>query len=156
MQNNSYDSRMERGIADLSEAVGQQREPAKSQKGKIPIQTMPTLEDITSQKVFDAHPPVQSANGKEFVHQMVEKISRQQPQDRSSKMPSFDLADKILAQQRKIAALKRKSPPQNDNQPPSQPKPVQISSMPPAPASPQQKIIADIVTKEIMALSTAR
>ena len=156
MQNNSYDSRMERGIADLSEAVGQQREPAKPQKGKIPIRTMPTLEDITGKKVSDAHPLVQSANGKEFVHQMVEKISRHQPQDRSSKMPSFNLADKILAQQRKIAALKRKSPLENNNQPPNQPKPVHISSVPPAPASPQQKIIADIVAKEIMALSAAR
>lgn len=156
MQNNSYDSKMERDIGELSKDVGQQSEGAVPQKRKIPVRPIPTLEDITGQKPFDAHPPVQSTEGKEFVHQMVEKISRQQAEDRSNNMPSYDLADKILAQQRKVAALKRKSPLENNNQPLSQPEPVQISIMPPAPASPQQKIIAEIVAKEILILSSAR
>jgi hypothetical protein len=90
---------------------------------------------------------------------MVEKISHPQQQDRSGEMPSFNLGQQILAQQRKIAALKRKSPGQE-----IKPQPVQIKSplgdglrqMPQAPASPQQRIIADIVAKEIMLLTSTR
>lgn len=156
MQNDSYDSKMEREIGELSEAVGRETNAAASEKRKIPTRPMPTLEEITGQKIFDVHPPVQSIKKKEFVSQIVEKISSRQVQDFSNNMPSYVLADKILSQQRKVAALKRKSPLENNEQPFSRPEPVRISSMPAAPASPQQKIVAEIVAKEIMALSAAR
>ncbi|MBN1787398.1 MAG: hypothetical protein JW806_03285 [Sedimentisphaerales bacterium] len=156
MENGSYNKQMEQDIQNLTEDVRQQNNPSKSQKQKTPARTMPTLEEITGHKNPETHSPLQSNNSKEFVHQMVEKIGRAQPEDRSSQMPSLNLADKILAQQRKIAALKRKSPPENNNQPSSKPEPVHINSMPSPPASPQQKIIADIVAKQIVALSVER
>ena len=122
---------------------------------------MPAFEDILKNKASQSHPPVQSAGEKEFVRQMVEKISHPQQQDRSSEIPSLDLGGQILAQQRKIATLKRKSPGQENNisqtsKQEIKPQPVQIQSMPPAPASPQQKIIAEIVAKEILALAGTR
>lgn len=112
---------------------------------------MPALKDILEYKVEQSHSPVAGTGEKEFISKIVEKISRPRQQDRSGQIPSLNLGLQILAQQRKIAALKRKSPGQEVN-----PRPPQIKPMPAAPASPQQLIIADIVAKEIMALSRTR
>ncbi len=112
---------------------------------------MPAFEDILKDKTIESHPLVAGAAEKEFISQMVEKISHTQQQDRSGEIPSLDLGQQILAQQRKIAALKRKSPGQE-----TKPQPAQIKSIPPAPASPQHLIIADIVAKEIIVLTSAR
>ena len=155
MEKGSYDNRIEQDIArcnqDISKAAGQEKISSQSQKSKSASRVMPALEDILKNKATQSHPPIQSAGEKEFIRKMVEKISNPQQQDRSGEMPSFNLGQQILAQQRKIAALKRKSPGQE-----IKPQPVQIKSMPQAPASPQQRIIADIVAREILVLSSAR
>ncbi|MFA6186077.1 MAG: hypothetical protein WC770_02535 [Phycisphaerae bacterium] len=124
--------------------------------------SMPSFGDILKK------PPAKS----EFVSNMVEKISKADKADKAQDMPSLDLGVQILAQQRKIAALKRKSPgkenisPQTDKQEIKfQPVPIKAQPAPAvfptrtvhtagaSPASPQQMIIADIVAKEILALS---
>jgi hypothetical protein len=184
METDGHDNRMEQDIAkrkqDLSGTGGQQNK----QKSKSSSCIMPVFEEILQNKAQQLHPPVASAGEKEFVRKIVEKISRPQQQDRSAGIPSLDLGGQILAQQRKIAALKRKSPGQENDVPqngkyeikPQQPLQIQpplgsaggclrkesqgftadgLCQMPPAPLSPQQKIIADIVAKEILALTTA-
>jgi hypothetical protein len=164
MENDNYDNRVEQDVArckhDLSKAAGQQNKSPQPQNSKSSSRAMPVFEDILKNKAAQTHPPVQIAGSKEFVRQMVEKIGHPQQQDRSSEIPSLDLAQQILAQQRKIAALKRKSPLQNNdssaNKQQVHSEASQTSFMPPTPASPHQKIIADIVAKEIMALSAAR
>jgi len=97
---------------------------------------------------------------KEFVSQMVEKISRQDNEDFSTEVPSFNLGQQILAQQRKIAAFKRKSPLasniSDETRQPVSANPVSIQSIPQAPASPQQKIIAEIVAREIQVLNAVK
>jgi hypothetical protein len=164
MQNDSYNNRIEQDIArcnqDISKAVEQQNKSPQPQKSESFSHIMPIFDDILKNKSSQPHPPIQSADSKEFVRQMVEKISHSQQQDRSNEIPSLDLGSQILAQQRKVAGLKRKSPLQNNNSPIDQQQedqPEQSQSlMPPAPASPQQKIIADIVAKEILVLAGAR
>jgi len=97
---------------------------------------------------------------KEFISDIVGKISHGSDEDFSEQMPSFDLGQQILAQQRKIAALKRRSPgsgsiPESPRKAPmTQIKPFQ----PPVyqPLSPQQKIIADIIAREISVLTSGR
>jgi len=154
MENNeNNDKRTEQSVL---KAVRQSNKPSLPQnsnlsKAESSLHVMPAFEDILKDKTIQAHPPVAGSIEKEFISQMVEKISHPQRQDRSGEMPSLDLAKQILAQQRKIAALKRKSPGQE-----IKPQPAQIKSMPPTPASPQQLIIADIVAKEIMVLTSAR
>jgi hypothetical protein len=117
---------------------------------------MPTFGDILKNKTSDANAPIQDPGKKEFVSQMVEKISRSADEDFSSEVPSFNLGRQILAQQRKIAAFKRKSP----SSPilPNKPLPVTLNIMPiqpisQAPASPQQRIIAEIIAREIQTLT---
>ncbi|MGB8225420.1 MAG: hypothetical protein WCE45_00940 [Sedimentisphaerales bacterium] len=168
MEKDSYDNQMEQDIArcnqDISKAAEQGNISPQSQKSKSASRVMPAFEDILKNKATQSHPPVESAGEKEFIRKMVEKISNSQQQDRSSQIPSLDLGKQILAQQRKIAALKRKSPLSNDNLSVNkeQVRPFdiaqgrQVSPMPPTPASPQQRIIADIVAKEILVLSSAR
>ena len=161
---------------NVSKAVRQSNKSSLPQnsnlsKAESSLHVMPAFEDILKDKTIQsptlhsfsdgaAHPPVAGASEKEFISQMVEKISRSQRQDRSGEMPSLDLAKQILAQQRKIAALKRKSPGQEMILQPAQIKPTPLKdmtgSMPQAPASPQHLIIADIVAKEITALVSAR
>jgi hypothetical protein len=153
----SYDSRVGQDIEkckqDVLSAIRQQQSPFDSHH------SMPSFEDIMK------NAPEKKASGdsakKEFVSSMVKKISQANHQDRSAEIPSLDLGMQILAQQRKIAGLKRKSPENgSDLQQVSEQKisshPVRIESIPPAPPSPQQMIIADIVTREIMVLSAAR
>jgi len=151
------DKKVEQDIAkckqDLLSAIRRQQNPLDNPD------SMPSFGDIMKK------PP---ANG-EFVSNMVEKISKADNADKSEDMPSLNLGVQILAQQRKIAALKRKSP-GKENDPPQMDKqeikfrPIPIIAQPApvvfpirtahtAPASPQQLIIADIVAKEILALS---
>ena len=165
MQSDSYDNRLEQDIAkckqNLSGTAGQPSKLQLSQKSKSSSRVMPAFEDILKNKAEQVYSPIQNAGEKEFVRQMVEKISHPQQQDRSGEIPSLDLGGQILAQQRKIATLKRKSPGQENNisqtsKQEIKSQPVQIQSMSPAPASPQQKIIAEIVAKEILALASTR
>ncbi|MGA2916510.1 MAG: hypothetical protein ABSE89_10840 [Sedimentisphaerales bacterium] len=172
MESDNFDNQVERGIVECNEAVSNLSDAASAKVDsaslnktsavrhpQADLHNMPSIKDILKNKAANAHPAVQNI-GKEFVRKMVEKISNSQQQDRSAEIPSLDLGQQILAQQRKVAALKRKSPlSQNDSS-----KAVRlirqsvshISFMSQAPASPQQRIIADIVTKEILILSSAR
>lgn len=159
------DNKVEQDIAkcrqDLLGAIRKQQNPLDNPD------SMPSFGDILKK------PPAKN----EFVSNMVEKISKADKADKSQDMPSLDLGMQILAQQRKIAALKRKSPGKEDNPPQAnkqeikfQPVPIKTQPNPvaftprvtpvavvaapvAAPASPQQMIIADIVAKEILALS---
>jgi hypothetical protein len=122
---------------------------------KTTPRNMPTFGDIMK----NINKP-QDTLKTEFVSQMVEKISRQDNEDFSSEVPSFNLGQHILAQQRKIAAFKRKSPtasnlPEETRQPVSA-NPVPIQSIPQTPASPQQKIIAEIVAREIQVMTAVK
>jgi hypothetical protein len=155
------DKKVEQDIAkckqDLLNAIRKQQNPLDNPD------SMPSFGDIMKKP---------SANG-EFVSNMVEKISKADDADKSEDMPSLNLGVQILANQRRVAALKRKSP-GKENIPPQTDKqeitfrPIPIISQPApvvfpirtdqatpvaAPASPQQMIIADIVAKEILALS---
>jgi len=161
----NHDNKVEQDIArgkqDLLNALLKQQNPLANPD------SMPSFGDIMK------NPPVKG----EFVSNMVEKISKADSADKSQDMPSLDLGMQILAQQRKVAGLKRKSP-GKENNPPQMDKqeikfrPIPIKEQPnpvvfpirsfqaapagsaAAPASPQQLIIADIVAKEILALSS--
>lgn len=161
----NHDNKVEQDIAksrqDLLNAIRRQQNPLET------FDSMPSLGDIMKKT---------PAKG-EFVSNMVEKISNADKADKSQDMPSLDLGVQILAQQRKIAALKRKSPGKENNPPQIdkqelkfRPIPIKEQANPvvfpirsfqaapavsaAAPASPQQLIIADIVAKEILALSS--
>jgi hypothetical protein len=109
----------------------------------------------------------------EFISDIVGKISNAKDEDYTEGMPTFDLGSQILAQHRKIAAMKRKSPGSSASAPAhtttpvaiekvqaKKPVPIQIKSfhaMVEQPMSPQQRIIADIIAREIRVLTaTAR
>ena len=123
---------------------------------KITSHEMPTFGDIMKNINKSQH-----TDKKEFVSRMVEKMSQGAEGDFSTEVPSFNLGQQILSQQRKVASLKRKSPvspgiiPVNTKQFMS----AKIESLPPMPEpppSPQQRIIADIIAKEIRLLTTVR
>ncbi len=106
---------------------------------------------------------MENNQNKEFISNIVGKISEGKAEDYSSEMPSFDLAQQILAKQRNIAALKRRSPgsenTSSSDSVPSQKSAVQIkpfTAMAEQPMSPQQKVIADIIAREIKALTAGR
>lgn len=123
------------------------------EKSRVLSHPMPTIADITK----NINKPISDTDKKEFVSQIVGKISQADSKDFSTDVPSFDLGRQILAQQRKIATLKRKSPNLPDNtQQPLSAKIPSIKTMSQAPASPQQKIISEIIAREIRLLTTAR
>lgn len=74
--------------------------------------------------------PVVSINEKEGAETLQEK----------SEIPSFDLAEEIMAEQRKITAIRRKAPGKK-----TEAQPVDIEQ----PLSEQEKIIAEIVARDI-------
>ncbi|MBU1518902.1 MAG: hypothetical protein KKE31_00690 [Planctomycetes bacterium] len=146
-------------FASQIEAVGRGQESAPH--------SMPTFGDIMKNiNKSPRRPASRETRGqedtpkKEFVSEMVEKISRQDNEDFSTEVPSFNLGQQILSQQRKIAAFKRKSPlASNISDKTRQPvlaNPVPIQSIPQAPASPQQKIIAEIVAREIQVMTAVK
>jgi hypothetical protein len=126
---------------------------------RIKVSAMPTFGEIMRNKKPVASIPAQDTGEKEFVSQIVEKISRGDGQDFSTEVPSFNLGQQILSQQRKIAALKRKSPTSSDDVSNTQQslsiKNPPIQSISQAPASPQQQIIAEIIAREIRVLTSA-
>jgi len=102
----------------------------------------------------------------EFISDLVGKISKGKDEDYTEGMPTFDLGAQILAQHRKIAAMKRKSPgnaapsqtPQTDGSKPIKFVPVRIipfQQLAEQPMAPQQRIIADIIAREIRELTAA-
>ena len=126
--------------------------------GIITRHSMPTLEEIMRNKKSAAYASIRNSDEKEFVSKIVEKIRRGDGQDFSTEVPSFNLGQQILSQQRKIAGLKRKSPLSNDagnTQPSPSIKLPSIQSIQP-PASPQQQIISEIIAREIKNLTSVR
>ena len=108
---------------------------------------------------------MQNDEKKEFISDIVGKISEGKSEDYTEGMPTFDLGQQILSQQRKIASMKRKSPgssapaPITEKTQTAKPsiKIMPFQTMIEQPMSPQQRIIADIVAREIQALTaTAR
>ncbi|MFH1719631.1 MAG: hypothetical protein ABIF19_19950 [Planctomycetota bacterium] len=71
-------------------------------------------------------------------------------------IPKFDLAEQIMAEQRKIAATKRKGPGRKVEAPRQPRKAESIASVvtPPPILSEQQRIIAEIVARDIEKLFT--
>jgi hypothetical protein len=126
---------------------------------RIKVSSMPTFGEIMRNKKPAASIPAQDSGEKEFVSRIVEKISRGDGQDFSTEVPSFNLGQQILSQQRKIAALKRKSPSSSEASNTQQSLSIKIppiQSIPQTPASPQQQIIAEIIAREIQVLTSAR
>jgi len=76
---------------------------------------------------------------------------------RNSEIPRFDLAEEILAQQRKITAIRRKAP-SKKGETSSQQQQVRSTGYVPRQNPPllseQQQIIAEIVARDIEMLST--
>ncbi|HAL44510.1 MAG: hypothetical protein A2Y12_16765 [Planctomycetes bacterium GWF2_42_9] len=105
---------------------------------------------------------MQNDEKKEFISDIVGKISEGKSENYTEGMPTFDLGQQILSQQRKIASMKRKSPgaaPAPVTEKIQAPKPA-IKIMPfqaliEQPMSPQQRIIADIIAREIQILTSA-
>ena len=70
----------------------------------------------------------------------------------SPEIPSFDLAEEIMAEQRKITSIRRKAPGQKDNIQRLKPKPQPVNHITKQPIpllSEQDKVIADIVARDI-------
>lgn len=104
--------------------------------GSIPIETMPAKGAAPLPK------PAANINEKKEV-ETSEKIPE---------IPSFDLADEIMAEQRKITAIKRKAPGQKTEAQRLKPETriVDHSIEQPQPLlSEQEKIIAEIVARDI-------
>jgi len=69
---------------------------------------------------------------------------------KENQIPKFDLAEDIMAEQRKITAIKRKPPGQiNEPQSPQRVKPNDITAQPRVTLSKAEPIIAEIVAKDI-------
>ncbi|MHC4556577.1 MAG: hypothetical protein ACYS80_04655 [Planctomycetota bacterium] len=75
-------------------------------------------------------------------------------ESQSSEIPKFDLAEQILAEQRKINAIRRKGPGKRTEAPKQQRKVESIgyTIQPPPILSEQEQIIAEIVARDIKKL----
>ncbi len=71
-----------------------------------------------------------------------------------SKIPKFDLAEQIMAEQRKITSIRRKAPGQKVKTPYQKPKtqPIGYTIKQPPILSEQEKIITEIVARDIQKL----
>lgn len=70
----------------------------------------------------------------------------------ANEIPKFDLAEQIMAEQRKITAIKRKAPGKKAKAPAQQPQAQSIGysiKQPPLALSEQKQIIAEIVARDI-------
>lgn len=77
------------------------------------------------------------------------------PTPKKAKIPKFNLAEEIMAEQRKIAAAKRKAP-GTKNKVEQLTEPIDDTARRPMPKSPgQEKIIAEIVTRDIERLCSS-
>jgi len=71
--------------------------------------------------------------------------------DKSSDIPKFDLAEQIMAEQRKIAAIRRKGPGKKNKAPQQKQKvePIAYNIKQQPILSEQEQIIAEIVARDI-------
>lgn len=86
------------------------------------------------------------------------KVERDDTVQRSSKIPSFDLANDIMAEQRKITAQRRRGPGMESSLKGWEEQPVEKASAGSQryePAPELQKIVADIVARDIEELFRA-
>jgi hypothetical protein len=74
--------------------------------------------------------------------------------NKPTEIPKFDLAEQILAEQRKISSIKRKGPGRKTEAPSRKQKIQSIgyTTKPPPLLSEQEQIIADIVARDIESL----
>ncbi len=83
---------------------------------------------------------------------VVREASESRPSDGRGEIPKFDLAEQILAEQRKITAIRRKAPGKKI-EPPAQDREAEsigyTIQQPPLTLSEQGKIIAEIVARDI-------
>ncbi len=94
-----------------------------------------------------ARPEQKSAKTGENAGRETGKTKKTAPE--RSKIPKFDLAEEIMAEQRKITATKRKAPGKK-NKVEQLTEPIDDTARRPMPKSPgQEKIIAEIVTRDI-------
>jgi hypothetical protein len=127
-------------------------------KEKYREQHLPTTQasqrkDISSQK-----------GQKQFLKEEILSVSVSQPQhtetgvtehadviQEENEIPKFDLAEQIMAEQRKITSIRRKAPGQKTKAPDQQPR-IESTSYaiePPRALSEKELIIAEIVAKDI-------
>jgi len=116
--------------ADATEISTQKERGAREDTSPIPIETIPRKETAPLPK------PVVSVDKKE-----------------KAEIPRFDLAEEIMAEQRKVTAIKRKAPGKKTEAERSEPeaKAVGYTTIEkPAPTLPEQdRIIAEIVARDI-------
>ena len=110
------------------------KEPKSQKRGPI--------EPTPSQKTVPLLKPASSVNKKEKAETLQEK----------TEIPRFDLAEEIMAEQRKITAIKRKAPGKKSKAEDAEPEaePVgHIIERPPPALPDQDRIIAEIVARDI-------
>lgn len=107
----------------------------------IPIETIPAG-SATGKETAPLPKPVVNVNKKEEAETLQEK----------PEIPRFDLAEEIMAEQRRITAIRRKAPGQKTEAQRSelQAQPIDYATERPTPAlSEQEKIITEIVARDI-------
>jgi len=114
--------------------------PTHKNANSIPIETIPAKEPAPLPR------PMVSIDKKEEIAALREE----------SEIPSFNLAEDIMAEQRKITAIRRKAPGQRTetlrSEPQTQPVDYTAEQEKPAPAE-QERIITEIVARDIERLS---
>jgi hypothetical protein len=112
----------------------------------IPIETIPAKETTPLPR------SVVSVNKKEETETSEETPDSPRCDGVATGIPSFDLAEEIMAEQRKITAIRRKAPGQKTEAQRSEPQaqPADYTIEQPTPTlSVQEKIIAEIVARDI-------
>lgn len=121
---------------DLQKTETNQRKDMSSQN-----EQKQSLKDITSQFVGE--------KGKHVEGLPAESAD---PVQQTSQIPKFDLAEQIMAEQRKITAIRRKAPGKKTKAPDRQPQAQSTGytiKPPPPTLSEQEQIIAEIVARDI-------
>ena len=122
--------------ADAAEISAVKEKTTPEAPSSIPIEPTPSKKTVPLPK------PVVSVNKKEKAETLQEK----------PEIPRFDLAEEIMAEQRKITAIKRKAPGKKSKAEKAEPEaePVgHIIEQPPPALPDQDRIIAEIVAKDI-------
>jgi hypothetical protein len=101
----------------------------------------------------DAAPiPIEAAEYKAAEPPKVTTVNHKQPvtnQHAKHEIPKFDLAEEIMAEQRRITAIRRKAPGQKTEAQRSEPQAQPVGYATEQPLSEQDKIIAEIVARDI-------
>jgi hypothetical protein len=122
---------------------------------QIDAETLRTQKDIL--RADDIMPPYKKTGQEDKSRKPSEEKTAEAASTEQEKggMPRFDLAEEIMAEQRKISAIKRKAPGERieAQKAEKEVEPVSYTMGPSTPAQPyQQKIIAEIVARDIESL----